>query len=100
ALEHVVRKCLEKDPDDRWQTARDVMGELQWVEQGGSSVGTPAAVSSRRRSRERTAWGAFAIASLAAIGFAAGFVMRAPKPAPTVRFSLVMPDTMRAAGMP
>ena len=31
ALDHVIRKCLEKDPDDRWQSARDVAAELQWV---------------------------------------------------------------------
>ncbi|MDP9361931.1 MAG: serine/threonine protein kinase, partial [Acidobacteriota bacterium] len=28
ALERVIRTCLEKDPDDRWQTAHDVMLEL------------------------------------------------------------------------
>ena len=24
-LDHIVGRCLEKDPDDRWQTARDVV---------------------------------------------------------------------------
>ncbi len=32
ALEHVVQKCLEKDPDARWQSARDVATELDWIE--------------------------------------------------------------------
>src|SRR5262249_17327194 len=31
SLEHVVRRCLAKDPDERWQTAADVMRELKWV---------------------------------------------------------------------
>jgi Tol biopolymer transport system component len=31
ALNHLVAKCLAKDPDDRWQSARDVMSELKWV---------------------------------------------------------------------
>ena len=31
ALERVVATCLAKDPDDRWQSARDLMRELQWV---------------------------------------------------------------------
>ncbi len=31
ALEHVVRKCLEKEPDDRWQNAKDVASELRWI---------------------------------------------------------------------
>jgi hypothetical protein len=30
-LERVVRRCLAKDPDDRWQTARDVLTELKWI---------------------------------------------------------------------
>jgi eukaryotic-like serine/threonine-protein kinase len=30
-LDHIVRKCLEKNPDHRWQTARDVKSELTWV---------------------------------------------------------------------
>src|SRR4030095_3788769 len=28
SLDHVVRRCLEKEPDERWQTAADVMREL------------------------------------------------------------------------
>ncbi|HVR43607.1 MAG TPA: serine/threonine-protein kinase, partial [Thermoanaerobaculia bacterium] len=31
ALEHVMKKCLEKDPEDRWQSAHDVAEELRWV---------------------------------------------------------------------
>jgi TolB-like protein/Flp pilus assembly protein TadD/predicted Ser/Thr protein kinase len=40
ALEHVVSMCLAKKPDDRWQTARDVAKQLDWI---GGSVSTPAA---------------------------------------------------------
>jgi eukaryotic-like serine/threonine-protein kinase len=28
-LDHIIRRCLAKDPDDRWQTARDVAMELK-----------------------------------------------------------------------
>ena len=31
ALDHVVKTCLAKDPDERWQVASDVMLELRWV---------------------------------------------------------------------
>ena len=31
ALDHVVKKCLAKDPEERWQSAQDVAGELAWV---------------------------------------------------------------------
>jgi serine/threonine protein kinase len=28
-LEYVIKRCLTTDPDDRWQTARDLLAELQ-----------------------------------------------------------------------
>src|SRR5262249_26375196 len=48
ALDRVVRTCLAKDPEDRWQTAHDVMLELKWVAEGGSQAGVPAPVVARR----------------------------------------------------
>jgi eukaryotic-like serine/threonine-protein kinase len=49
ALEQVVRTCLAKDPDDRFQSAHDVKLQLQWISAGGSQVGAPAVISSRRK---------------------------------------------------
>jgi serine/threonine protein kinase len=31
ALEHVIARCLEKAPEDRWQSAHDVAEELRWI---------------------------------------------------------------------
>jgi len=31
ALDHVVRTCLAKDPDARWQIAHDILIELKWI---------------------------------------------------------------------
>ncbi len=31
ALDHAIRRCLAKDPEDRWQTARDLALELKWL---------------------------------------------------------------------
>jgi serine/threonine-protein kinase len=53
ALDHVVHRCLAKEPDDRWQSAADVANELKWVAEAGSQAGAPATVVSRRKSRER-----------------------------------------------
>src|ERR1700678_307499 len=49
ALEQVVRTCLAKDPDDRFQSAHDLKLQLQWISAGGSQVGAPVVVSSRRK---------------------------------------------------
>lgn len=35
-LDHLVEKCLEKLPDDRWQSAHDVASELEWIAEMGS----------------------------------------------------------------
>jgi eukaryotic-like serine/threonine-protein kinase len=34
SIERVVRRCLAKDPDDRWQSARDLRAELEWIAKG------------------------------------------------------------------
>src|ERR1039457_5142232 len=34
ALDRLLRKCLEKDPDNRWQSARDLKSELEWIAAG------------------------------------------------------------------
>ena len=49
ALEQIVRTCLAKDPDDRFQSAHDLKLQLQWISAGGSQVGAPAVLSSRRK---------------------------------------------------
>ena len=43
-LDRAVRRCLAKDPDDRWQTAQDLSAELKWIAGGGSQIGAPAPV--------------------------------------------------------
>jgi eukaryotic-like serine/threonine-protein kinase len=54
ALEHVVRKCLEKDPEERWQSAHDVASELRWISEAGSQAGV-AIGTSRRRDKQKAA---------------------------------------------
>src|SRR5262249_52285101 len=67
ALERVVQRCLAKDPEERWQNARDVMMELKWIQEAGSKAGVPAVVKSHRKHREWLAWGLAAAALLVAI---------------------------------
>ena len=38
-LDHVVKTCLAKDPDDRWQSAHDLAAALRWIKEAGSQAG-------------------------------------------------------------
>jgi serine/threonine protein kinase len=71
-LDRVIKQCLEKDPDHRWQAAGDLKQALQWTSEGGSQVGIPMAISARRKLRERILWGA--VAALAAAAGTLGVV--------------------------
>jgi serine/threonine protein kinase len=37
-LDRIVLKCLAKNPDDRWQTARDLKSELIWVREAREEI--------------------------------------------------------------
>ena len=69
-LEHIISKCLEKDPADRWQSAHDIAGELRWISDAGSQAGVAAPVAMRKRSRERLAWALAALLLVALIAAA------------------------------
>jgi len=50
ALDRMVRKCLSKDPESRWQTASDAADELRWLaSQSTGPLSTAAAPGARRR---------------------------------------------------
>src|SRR5467141_4628747 len=49
ALDHAIRRCLTKDPEERWQTARDVGLELKWMAEAGSQSGAAARLKERNR---------------------------------------------------
>ncbi len=38
ALDRVVKKCLAKEPEKRWQAASDLCDELKWIAEGGSQA--------------------------------------------------------------
>ena len=49
ALDRTVAKCLAKDPEKRWQTARDLVDELQWIDSDGAAEATGLAKPQFRR---------------------------------------------------
>ena len=51
-LDRIVRKCLAKNPDERWQSAHDLAAELRWIAEGDTS-GNVAVGAAPRPSRTR-----------------------------------------------
>jgi Tol biopolymer transport system component/tRNA A-37 threonylcarbamoyl transferase component Bud32 len=84
ALERTIRLCLEKDPDERWQSAHDVKLELQ-----GLSAGE-AAAPARPASRFALVAGWIA-AGLILLGAAAAFRMTR-KPLEVQRVDIAPPE--------
>jgi eukaryotic-like serine/threonine-protein kinase len=96
ALQHVVKTCLAKDPQARWQTAHDVLVQLKWIAEGGSQVGAPKPMVARRKHRERIAWALaavllIALASLSWIHFTQPRAIAAP-----TRFIIPQPENATA----
>jgi Tol biopolymer transport system component/tRNA A-37 threonylcarbamoyl transferase component Bud32 len=92
ALDRVVRTCLAKDPEDRFQTAHDLKLQLQWIAEGGAQAGAPAVVVARRKNREKLAWALAGVAVLAAAIFAVGFVRRAPRVSAPISAAIPLPE--------
>ena len=63
---HLVRTCLAKDPDQRFQSAHDLLLQLNWVREGGSQIGAAPVLARRHKLQFRVAW-AMAAASTAAL---------------------------------
>ncbi len=97
ALDRVVRTCLAKDPEERWQSAGDVAKELKWIAEGSAAgIAAPAPVSSRRRQRERLAWMLAAAAVVVAAWL--GFTRLRPAPAldaRTLRTNILLPEKVQ-----
>ena len=91
ALEHVVKTCLAKNPDDRWQTARDLLAELEWIAGGGAAA--TAIMPLADRPRRRAGWVVPALAGAAIVAAAllavpAYSYLQGPKPVPELRHRL------------
>lgn len=98
-LDRIVKACLAKDPDARFQTAHDLKLQLQWMAEGGSQVGVPSQVSSRRKNRERLAWALVGASTIAALILAVSVIKPTPrKTEQTVRFSVHAPEQTNFGG--
>jgi len=74
AFEHVVTTCLQKNPEERYQSAQDIKLELQWIaaDRPSPAAAVPTATAAPR-TRERIGWIAAVVAAIALTAAAAIF---------------------------
>ena len=89
-LDHAIRRCLAKDREERWQTARDLALELKWTAELGSQAETPLGV--RRGARAWLGWTLAGFAAVIALIFWIGYLRRAPAPQQVVRAIILPPE--------
>ena len=91
ALDHIVKTCLEKDPDNRWHSAGDLARQLSWV----CGIREEGPIHSEEPSGWRPGALMSAIASLL-VGLIAGsavWMLREPPVKPVSRFVVPVPES-------
>ncbi len=101
ALERMVKSCLAKDPDERWQSAADLARELKWIGDAGAQAASSAGISpaGKRFPNRRLMYLGWATASVLLSACAAILFTRstgeAPSPSSVVRMSILLPAGQR-----
>jgi eukaryotic-like serine/threonine-protein kinase len=93
AIDHVVARCLEKDPDARWQSIADIARELQWA---ATAPAAEPVVKDRAIWQHPLAWLAAAALVIAA-GAAILMMTRTSAPAavaPSMKLTLLSPTDL------
>ena len=88
-LEPLVRACLAKNPEERWQTARDLKLELGWMM---AAPAAGAAAAPRTRAWWLGAAAVLAIAILLSAGLAWYAARQSAAPRPLTRSSIAAPE--------
>jgi Tol biopolymer transport system component len=104
-LDRIVTKCLAKDPDERWQTARDVASQLRWISEvaaQGQNFPEASAAAARSTTRRRVATASMlTMAAAIAIGFTLwrGRSIASATSAPAIRASVLPPEGITITGL-
>jgi eukaryotic-like serine/threonine-protein kinase len=97
ALDRLVKTCLAKDPEERWQSAGDLKRELRWIAEGSAGA-IPSIAAGAGKRREMLAWAITAF--VAVLGAVAVLLSRRPQvPAELMRFTILPPSGQSFLGL-
>jgi serine/threonine protein kinase/dipeptidyl aminopeptidase/acylaminoacyl peptidase len=97
AFERLVKSCLAKDPDDRWQTAHDVKLQLRQILEGGSQI-TSSAMAAAVPTRKRIGklpWIVATVLGVVAAGALFFLYQAEQKQLPVLRVEINPPDKLQ-----
>jgi len=92
AFEHVLTTCLQKNPEDRFQTAHDIKLELQWIAAERSSPIAAASPQAPSNTRERLGWTIAMVIAVVLALVAGSFLHRSHPSEKSIRAVINPPD--------
>jgi serine/threonine protein kinase/Tol biopolymer transport system component len=92
AFEHLVTTCLQKNPEERYQSAQDIKLELQWIAADRPAPAVATAVPEPAKKKERIGWAAAVVAAIV-VGAAAAILFYHPaQPVRSIRAVIDPPE--------
>jgi eukaryotic-like serine/threonine-protein kinase len=98
ALDRVVKTCIAKEPGERWQTARDLLAELEWIAEAGAEPGAAGAAERKPGWLTRAPLVAAGLLVAALAVFAALYVLGS-RPQEEVRIRVPVSTTAQPAAL-
>src|ERR1017187_7058515 len=100
-LDRVVKRCMAKEPDNRWQSANDLTNELKWITEGGAETSKAALRKVKPPAwRQAVVLGLAVLVAVAITGLAVWNLKPSPSPSrPVTRNVITLPAGQRLAGL-
>ncbi len=98
AVERLVRKCVAKTPEGRWESAGDIADELRWI-RDTSAAAAALSRTGRHSTARRAVVRAGAVSAAVAATATLTWIVARPKPAPPVQVRRFLIDTRPAEGL-
>jgi serine/threonine protein kinase len=92
ALDRLLQRCLAKDPDERWQSARDLKAELEWIASAPVTGSVVPVAPSQGLRLGWVSWGVAALAIVCALGVSFIHFRERPPVAEPMRFQVPAPE--------